>query len=221
MAGSPPRNGADIPPPRPGTRGPAGREWMHQGRSRMQQLGPSLPCPRRRERGLSLPEVLVASAILATTVVSSLQLTGSSLHGMGHSKLRGQVDSAIAARMEDLRGHAFSYLCRSGTDSDHPQPGGCTDANLTQELDYGELPNRANLKALCSSNGLGAGLLAFVTSSHGSDVAPFVVPSTTPAVTVTPSFTVEGNRLNVTFDAPSVPMSVSSTLVPQAQGWCP
>lgn len=221
MAGIRPLLRSDIPQARPGSRTAAGRDWMHQGCNSMTRFAPPRSHRRRRDGGLSLPEVLVASAILATTVVSSMQLTSSSLQGMGHSKLRGQVDSAIAARMEDLRGHAFSYLCRSGTDSDHPQPGGCTDATLTQELDYGELPNRANLKQLCTSNALGAGLLAYVTSNHASDVAPFVVPGTTPAVTVTPSFTAEGNRLNVTLAAPSVPISVSSTLVPQAQGWCP
>ena len=98
--------------------------------------------PRRRKTaGITLPEVMVSSVILVATVATSLQLTGTSITGMGRSKLRGQVDSAIATLMEDLRSHAFEYLC--ATDA------GCQDEHLSQELDYDDSTNKTALKNLC------------------------------------------------------------------------
>jgi Tfp pilus assembly protein PilV len=63
------------------------------------------------QAGFSMPEVLVASFILIWVILSSLQLTSSSILGMGKSKRRGLVDAAIASRIEKLRSDAFSYLC--------------------------------------------------------------------------------------------------------------
>jgi len=171
--------------------------------------------PRRRQSaGITLPEVMVSSVILVTVVATSLQLTGSSITGMGRSKLRGQVDSAIATRMEDLRSHAFEYLC--ATDA------GCQAEHLSQELDYDDSANKTVLKNLCKTQGLGAGLRAYVNSQHSSDLQPFSVPGTMPPTTITPTLQAEGNRLNVTYVANTAPpISVASTLVPHAQGWCP
>jgi len=173
------------------------------------------PPPRRRKAaGITLPEVMVSSLILITTVTTSLQLTGSSITGMGRSKLQGQVDSAIATRMEDLRRHAFEYLCAPNA--------GCQSEHLSQELDYDDTPNKTVLKNLCNTQGLGAGLLAYVNSQHSSDLQPFNVPGTVPPTTITPTLQVDGNRLNVTYVANTIPpISVASTLVPHAQGWCP
>ena len=169
---------------------------------------------RCKAAGITLPEVMVSSVILVTTVATSLQLTGTSITGMGRSKLRGQVDSAIATRMEDLRSHAFEYLC--ATDA------GCQDEHLSQELDYDDSTNKTALKNLCKTQGLGAGLLAYVNNQHSSDMQPFIVPGTLPPTTITPTAQAEGNRLNVTYVANTVPpVSVASTLVPHAQGWCP
>ena len=66
------------------------------------------------QAGFSMPEVLVASFILIWVILSSLQLTSSSIMGMGKSKRRGLVDAAIASQIEKLRSDAFSYLCTQG-----------------------------------------------------------------------------------------------------------
>jgi prepilin-type N-terminal cleavage/methylation domain-containing protein len=157
-----------------------------------------------RQAGLTLPEVLVASALLSATVAASLQLTGTSLGSMGRSKQRAQVDGAIAAHMESLRARAFALHCSQG----------CKDDELTQDLQY----NIATVKSLCASDGLGQSLLA---SLPAIELSPFVVAGTNPPVTVTPGFSASGNQLAVTFNAPAIPLRVASTLVPHAQGWCP
>ena len=95
--------------------------------------------------GFSIPEVLVASFILIWVILSSLQLTSSSILGMGKSKRRGLVDTAIAAQIEKLRNDAFSYLCTQG----------CTDNELTKNLEF----DLTALKPLCNTNNLGQGLL--------------------------------------------------------------
>ena len=165
--------------------------------------GPHLSIPPQ-QAGLTLPEVLIASALLSATVAASLQLTGSSLGSMERSKQRAQVDGAIAARMESLRARAFALHCSQG----------CKDDELTQDLQY----DIATVTSLCASDGLGQSLLASLPASERS---PFVVPGTSPTVTVTPGFTASGNQLAVSYNAPAIPLSVATTLVPHAQGWCP
>ena len=63
----------------------------------------SFPRPPAPVGGFSLPEVMIASAILAAVVTSSVRMTSSSVLGMNRSKLHQQASSAMAARMETLR----------------------------------------------------------------------------------------------------------------------
>jgi len=59
-----------------------------------------IPRSQPVQTAFSLPEVMVASFILILVVLSSLQMTGSSILGMGRSKQRGLVDADIASHME-------------------------------------------------------------------------------------------------------------------------
>ena len=104
-----------------------------------------IPRSQPGQTGFSLPEVMVASFILILVVLSSLQMTGSSILGMGRSKQRGLVDADIASHMETLREGAFRYLCTQG----------CANTELTKSLAF----DLATLKPLCSDNNLGQGLL--------------------------------------------------------------
>jgi Tfp pilus assembly protein PilV len=164
----------------------------------------TIPRSQSGQTGFSLPEVMVASFILILVVLSSLQMTGSSILGMGRSKQRGLVDANIASHMETLREGAFRYLCTQG----------CANNELTKSLAF----DLANLKPLCSANNLGQGLLNALPAS--AKPSTFIVNSV-PPVEVRVAYTPSGNQLNVTFTAAAVPMSVSTTLVPHAQGWCP
>lgn len=163
-----------------------------------------IPKGKANDAGLSLPEVLLASVILAVVVLSSLQMTGTSILGIGRSRQRGMVDGEIASRMETLREGAFQYLCTQG----------CGDNELTKTLAF----DLATLKPLCSTNSLGQGLLDSLPQQDRP--SSFTVDST-PPTEVEVAYAVSGNQLNVTFTATSVPLTVTTTLVPHAQGWCP
>jgi len=154
--------------------------------------------------GFTLPEVLVSSLILIWVILSSLQLTSSSILGMGQSKRRGLVDTAIAAQIEKLRNDAFTYLCTQG----------CMDNELTKSLAF----DLASLKPLCSTNNLGAGLLNALPSADRP--SSFTV-NTVPPVDVQVTYTPEGNKLHVNYTASALSLNVNTTLVPHAQGWCP
>jgi hypothetical protein len=156
------------------------------------------------QTGFSMPEVLVASFILIWVILSSLQLTSSSILGMGQSKRRGLVDTAIAAQIEKLRSDAFSYLCTQG----------CADDELTKNLTF----NLATLKPLCSANKLGQGLLNALPAADKPD--SFTV-DTIPPVNIQATYTPDGNRLHVNYTTTDLSLSVNTTLVPHAQGWCP
>jgi Tfp pilus assembly protein PilV len=159
---------------------------------------------KRTQAGFSMPEVLVASFILIWVILSSLQLTSSSILGMGQSKRRGLVDAAIASRIEKLRSDAFSFLCTQG----------CTDNELTKALEF----NLITLKPLCSSNTLGQGLLnALPTEDKPSS---FTVNTVQP-ILVQATYTSDGNKLHVSYSATDMALTVNTTLVPHAQGWCP
>ena len=60
-----------------------------------------------RERGMSLPEVMVSSFILVSVVTANMHMGNSSVKGMNSSDLRYKLDSAMAQRIEDLRKQAF------------------------------------------------------------------------------------------------------------------
>jgi hypothetical protein len=156
------------------------------------------------QAGFSMPEVLVASFILIWVILSSLQLTSSSILGMGKSKRRNLVDTAIATQIEKLRSDAFIYLCTQG----------CTDNELTKTLEF----NLIALKPLCSSNTLGQGLLNALPTE---DKPSSLTVNTVPPVVVQATYTADGNKLHVGYSATDIALTVNTTLVPHAQGWCP
>ena len=161
------------------------------------------PKATRTSSGYSLPEVMISSVLLAAVVASSVRLTSSSILGMNRSKLRNQVSTAMSERVETLRLEAFRFLCEQG----------CSNSELTQEIRY----DLAALKPRCSAQDLGSSFLAHLQALKPPPTEGFQVGET--AVSIIPSFS--GNQLRISLAAPSIPMSMSTTLVPMAQGWCP
>jgi len=155
--------------------------------------------------GFSLPELLIASFILALVVLGSVRMTSTALQGIGRSKTRGQADIEIARHIEELRAKAFGFLCTQG----------CSDDQLTKGLTY----NLTLLKPLCASKGLGQAFL----SSLSDQEKPLSFPAGIPPIEVSASYSADGNKLHVTYEAKTTPrpLVVTTTLVPHAQGWCP
>jgi Tfp pilus assembly protein PilV len=161
--------------------------------------------------GYSLPEVMVASVVLAASVAMAANLSNSTMDGMQSMNLRSKLDSALAARMELIRDVGFRYLCTQGCDNDQ----------LSLQLKY----DLDTLTPLCKADSLGSSLATHLATEHPKLTETFnlnSVDAKAPSITIIPTITASGNRLSVTLTAqdPSA-QSISSTIVPHAQGWCP
>ena len=167
--------------------------------------------------GYSLPEVMIGSVILASAVSMTAQLSNSTVNGMQRMDRRARLDSAIAARMEDIRDAAFRHLCIQG----------CNDDQLTQQLKY----NLTALRPLCETTKLGSSLLIELKDTSGgkkdltsnftvNDYAPDGSTSPVLAASITSTITASGNQVNVTLSESSTGLSVTTSVVPHAQGWC-
>ena len=167
------------------------------------------------EGGMSLPEVMISSFILVSVVTANMHMGNSSLKGMNSSDLRYKLDSAIAQRIEDLRKQAFEYLC-----VDTPgEEAGCIEGHSNKALAY----DLSTLKPLCVTNNLGEQLRNHI-NANTSLLAGFNLRDLDPSaenVAIAVAATPSGNQLDVTLSTQTMPIAVSTTLVPHAQGWCP
>ena len=164
---------------------------------------------QKNEDGLSLPEALIASFILIFVILSSVRMTTNALSGMSRSKTRSLVDASIERHIETLRKESFEFLCTQGCNSDE----------LSKSLKY----DLERLKPLCKAEnkelGLGKAFLDSLMQTEKPDKSSI---ASIPPVTVSVDYKPDFNRLDVTYEADSNPkISVSTTLVPHAQGWCP
>ena len=172
------------------------------------------------EGGMSLPEVMVSSFILVSVVTANMHMGNSSVKGMNSSDLRYKLDSAMAQRIEDLRKQAFEYLCVD-TPGDEA---GCIEGHSNKALAY----DLITLKPLCNSNNLGQKLSDHITTNTDAEInkllAGFNLQDLDPSannVAIAVAATPSGNQLDVTLSTQVMPIAVSTTLVPHAQGWCP
>ena len=158
--------------------------------------------------GYSLPEVMIGSVILASAVSMTAQLSNSTLDGMQRMDQRAKLDSAMAARMEDIRNAAFRHLCIQG----------CDDSELTQQLKY----NLTTVRPLCETTKLGESLKTALTTSN-LGTGTFNLTDYDPTAESTPissTVTASGNQVNVTLSESSTGLKVTTSVVPHAQGWC-
>lgn len=189
---------------------------MKQAISRLMRR-PSHP---ESEQGMSLPEVMISSFILVSVVAANMHIGNSSVKGMNSSDLRYKLDSAMAQRIEDLRKQAFEYLCVD-TPGDEA---GCIEGHSNKALAY----DLSTLKPLCDSNNLGQKLSDHITTSTDAEInkllTGFNLQDLDPSadnVAIAVDATPSGNQLDVTLSTQVMPVAVSTTLVPHAQGWCP
>jgi hypothetical protein len=167
------------------------------------------------EGGMSLPEVMVSSFILVSVVTANMHMGNLSVKGMNSSDLRYKLDSAIAQRIEDLRKQAFEFLC-----VDTPgEEAGCIEGHSNKALAY----DLTTLKPLCVTNNLGEQFRNHINANTNL-LAGFNLQDLDPAaenVAIAVAATPSGNQLDVTLSTQTMPIAVSTTLVPHAQGWCP
>ena len=166
-----------------------------------------------KQKGYALPEVMVSSVILAATITTSLQLTGSTLGGMNQSQMRSMLDNKITEKIEDLRVHSFRYLCAANA--------GCQPNNLSSPLNYDNSNGRETLKELCKNSSLGSALKDYIIGKDPLAASAFEINHAGRTALVTPSLEPDGHRLNILYSVNSPKMAITTTLVAHAQGWCP
>ena len=164
-------------------------------------------CRKPKNGGYSLPEVMIGSVILASAVTMTAELSNSTVNGMQRMDQRAKLDSAIAARMEEIRETAFRLHCTQG----------CINEQLTKQLKY----NLTTLKPLCETTELGQSLLTQLTADNlASDFNLTQYNPTAQSTPITTTLTASGNQVNVTLSESSTGLSVTTSVVPHAQGWC-
>ena len=170
----------------------------------------------RRSSGFSMPELMVSSFLLATFVTLGTQLTNSTTDGMKRTNLRSKIDSAMALRMEEIRHCAFFYLLDSSLLVEGED---CRSHSfdLTQQLSY----DLDTLSPLCAANTIGTSLSSHLSGeglSGNFNLQDYDTKADSEIITST--MTPSGNQLRVSLSATSIPLSIQSTIVPHAQGWC-
>ena len=166
-------------------------------------------------RGFTIIEMVVSILVLAITGTLVLNITNSTTKAMDKMNKRSKIDSAIAAHIEKIRDKAFRLLCTSG----------CENGELSQELTY----NATILDSDCdggSGNGLGNRLLNEL-NNEGLNPTSFNVQDYDPtAESMTINSTIvedssNPNAINVTINSSELNKQISTTIIPNAQKWCP
>lgn len=178
----------------------------------------------KRSEGFSLPELLISSAILAGVVATSAQLSTSTADGMRRSSLRAKTDSAMARRMEEIRHCAFFYLIDNSLINNSNQSD-CRllQLNIAEQLKYPDSSKTDTFKSYCDKSALSTGLKAYLSSNPENLTTSFNLQDydqTAKSVPITTEITSSGNLLQVTLAADAIPVTIQSTIVPHAQGWC-
>ena len=150
------------------------------------------------DRGFSIPEVLVSSALLAFVVASSTQLYLNSGKTVQRGSARDAVYARIADDLEELRRETWRFACEDGTactgNPDHSDipvayktGRDCTQTTCTAS----QQSESAALTAACSNRTLGAYMAANHTGSGNTPVFPLTssTPTTLDWTTNLPSGT--------------------------------
>ncbi|MDA9149109.1 prepilin-type N-terminal cleavage/methylation domain-containing protein [Synechococcus sp. AH-229-G18] len=164
----------------------------------------------RQHDGFSLIELIVSVVILAIVGMMAVRISSQSMNAMQKMSLRSKVDSAIAARMEDIRTVAFGHLCTQG----------CDDEEVGQKLIYDTI----SLETLCENKTLGVSLLAALSTDGISLVGNFNLTDydqTADSIQINSSVEAIENEIEVELSESITNTKVMSTIVPHAHGWCP
>lgn len=169
-----------------------------------------------QDSGFSMPELMVSSFILATFVTLGTQLTNSTTNSMKRTNIRSKLDSAMALRMEEIRHCGFFFLLDSSLLIEGDD---CRSHNfdLTQQLSY----DLATLTPLCASNTIGRSFSDHLSAEGlNNDFNLRDYDETAESEIIKSTFTPTGNQLRVSLLAPSISLTIHSTIVPHSQGWC-
>jgi prepilin-type N-terminal cleavage/methylation domain-containing protein len=176
--------------------------------------------------GYSLPEVMVASTVLAIVVASSVGTITESGKSFNRSRERDAISTLIAKDLEDVRAAAFNYMRCEPTPQAN-EPDGCSSARSNSFAD-GQItfvpdPDR------CADGTLAEGLVASnpgLVSSSTLSIPQNLSGMSLGGVTINRSISASGNELEVKYSSSSAssgnqPVYQQALIVPESTGWCP
>ncbi len=162
----------------------------------------------RKHGGFALIELIVSTVILVIVGMMAIRISSHSTGAMQRMSLRSKVDSAVAARMEEIRTEAFRYLCTQG----------CDDGELGQELTY----NTAALEPLCENKSLGESLLEVLkTKDKVGNFNLTEYDQSADSIPINSALIATENKIVVSISESTTNTQIDSVIVPNAHGWCP
>jgi len=176
--------------------------------------------------GYILPEVMIASTVLALVVTNSVGTLTQSGKSFSRSRERDAISTLIAKDLEGLRATAFNYM-RCDPSPQPDEPTGCAAARENSFAD-GQITFVPDV-ARCTAGTLAEGLAATnagLTSTTSLAIPPTLSGVSLQKVSISRSVSASGNELTVQYSSNS-PGSGNSQIyqqaliVPEATGWCP
>jgi len=163
----------------------------------------------KASNGFSLLGTLAGSVILAIISALSITLINSSLDGASSMNRRSLVRLAMMARMEEIRTESFKLHCTAG----------CSDDEVDKNLQYDE----SAITNACTNQTFGNSLLTNLQENSVELTENFNVQDYNPggpSIEISASLTSNGNKLIASFSETTTNTNTSSTIVPNALGWC-
>jgi prepilin-type N-terminal cleavage/methylation domain-containing protein len=172
--------------------------------------------PQHAFTGYSLPEVMIASTVLAIVVASSVGTLTESGKSFNRSRERDAISTLIAKDLEEVRAAAYNYN----------EPVACSDARLNQFAD-GQVTFVPDASR-CNAGTLAEGLVATnpdLVSSSTLTIPENVTDISLGGVTISRTITASGNELEAKYSSISSssgnqPVYQQALIVPESTGWC-
>ncbi len=194
-------------------------------------ISPKKPAPKAvlagsDDVGYSLPEVMIASAVLALVVTNSVGTLTQSGKSFSKSRERDAISTLIAKDLEGLRATAFNYM-RCDPAPQPNEPAGCPAARENSFAD-GQItfvPDVARCTAGTLAEGLAATNAALAPNSSLA-IPPTLSGVSLRGVSITRNVDAAGNELAVKYSSSSAtsgnsPVYQQAIIVPESTGWCP
>jgi hypothetical protein len=176
--------------------------------------------------GYSLPEVMIASTVLALVVTNSVGTLTQSGKSFSKSRERDAISALIAKDLEGLRATAFNYMRCDPTPQPN-EPAGCPGARDNSFAD-GQITFVPDVNR-CRAGTLAEGLVA--TNAALASQSTLAIPPTLSGVSlqgvsITRRVSASGNELAVNYSSSSTtsgnsPVYQQAIIVPESTGWCP
>jgi prepilin-type N-terminal cleavage/methylation domain-containing protein len=171
-------------------------------------------------KGFTLVEVLIAALVLLIVVSTSLLVLMSGTRAFVQARLRDDASERIASDLELLRANVNrSWRCiPGGTGAD-----ACAFTPGVVAFSDGQIAYQPPVAA-CANNSLAEAMVEQYPGLFAGNYTLSAVGSPPGAVAITRSIAVSGNQILIRYRTASgapVALDHTSTLVPEALGWCP